>query len=163
MILPSQLAEAALKTNAQTQSFFKKLRKQKPASLDVTVQFIHDQVFEKVDCLQCANCCKTTSPIFYQKDIERAAKVLKLAPKLFIEKYLHLDEDKDYVLNSSPCAFLNPDNYCSIYRERPTACKEYPHTNRKRFFQLLDLTLKNTTICPAAFEIVERLKVANFK
>ena len=71
---------------------------------------------------------------------------------------MHLDADKDYVLNSAPCPFLDSENYCQIYADRPNACREYPHTDRKRFFQITDLTLKNTFICPAAFEIVERLK-----
>ena len=163
MNTPAQLSEAATKVHTQTLTFFKKIRKQKPSNLDVTVQSIHDQIFENVDCLQCANCCKTTSPIFYQRDIERAAKALRITPKVFIDKYLHIDGDLDYVLNISPCPFLNSDNYCAIYADRPVACREYPHTNRKRFIQLLDLTLKNTHICPAVFEIVEKLKLARLK
>ena len=83
---------------------------------------------------------------------------MRLKPAQFIEQYLHLDEDNDYVLNAAPCPFLLADNYCSVYEDRPTACREYPHTNRKRFYQLLDLTLKNTLICPAAYEIVEEMK-----
>jgi uncharacterized protein len=118
----------------------------------------HEQAFEEVDCLSCANCCKTTSPIFYQKDIERLAKHLKMRPTAFIEKYLHIDEDNDYVLNVAPCPFLDSENYCTVYEARPTACREYPHTDRKRFYQLLDLTLKNTFICPAAYKVMEGLK-----
>ena len=30
--------------------------------------------FKKTDCLDCGNCCKTTSPIFTDKDIERISK-----------------------------------------------------------------------------------------
>jgi Fe-S-cluster containining protein len=81
-----------------------------------------------------------------------------MRPSDFIQKYLHMDEDNDFVLNIAPCPFLDAENYCLIYEDRPTACREYPHTNRKRFYQLLDLTIKNTFICPAAFEIVEGMK-----
>ena len=111
-----------------------------------------------MDCLQCANCCKTTGPLFTNADIERIAKHLRLKPLVFIEKYLRLDEDKDYVLQQVPCSFLRPDNYCSIYEVRPKACREFPHTNRKKFQQISHLTLKNVAICPAAFNIVEAMK-----
>jgi uncharacterized protein len=158
MVNPEELKLLALKAEPSTRKLFSKLKKTKPKNLDDQMSDLHDEVFDELDCLQCANCCKTTSPIFYQRDIERAAAYLKIRPADFIEKYLHVDEDKDYVLNVAPCPFLGNDNYCSIYEARPAACREYPHTNRKRFYQILDLTLKNTSICPAAYKIVERLK-----
>jgi uncharacterized protein len=136
---------------------FARLKKTKPKNLDDTVQSLHDEAFEEIDCLKCANCCKTTSPIFYMKDIERAAKHLRMKPQDFIEKYLRIDEDNDYVLKSAPCPFLDQENYCLVYESRPAACREYPHTNRKRFYQLLDLTLKNAAICPAAAKVTEGL------
>lgn len=153
-----KLKESAAKAEASNKKLFAKLKRTKPKDLDQTMQRLHDDTFEELDCLTCANCCKTTSPIFYQKDIERVSKHLKLKPSEFIDKYLHIDEDKDYVLNVAPCPFLDGDNYCSVYEHRPTACREYPHTNRKRFYQILDLTLKNTAVCPAVFRIVEKLK-----
>lgn len=152
------LPERAKKAAPDTKKRFGQWKKQPPRELDVQVQAIHDDVFEHTDCLTCANCCKTTSPIFYERDIDRMAKALRLKPGQFIAQYLHKDEDDDYVLNMAPCPFLNADNTCQMYAYRPTACREYPHTDRKRFHQILDLTLKNTFICPAAFAIVERLK-----
>lgn len=150
-----QLAKDARKANKQ---FFGKLAQRKPKNLDDTVAGLHEAVFREIDCLQCANCCKTTSPIFRDIDIGRISRHLGLRPAAFVEQYLHLDEDGDYVLHLAPCPFLGPDNYCSIYEVRPRACREYPHTDRKNFHQILDLTLKNTAICPAAFEVVKRLR-----
>lgn len=138
--------------------FFDKLKRLKYKNLDDYFQEAHEEVFEKTDCLTCANCCKTTSPIFYNRDIERLAKYFKIKPGDFIEKYLKIDEDKDYVFRDAPCPFLNSDNFCSVYEERPNACREYPHTDRKRITQLLDLTYKNAFVCPAVFEITEKLK-----
>lgn len=123
---------------------------------------IHEEVFDKIDCLTCANCCKTTGPLFTQKDIERLSNLFRIKPSQFIEKYLRIDEDNDYVLQSVPCPFLGADNYCSVYEHRPKACREYPHTDRKKFYQINHLTLKNTLICPAAYEVVERM-MKNFK
>ncbi|MBX9850502.1 MAG: YkgJ family cysteine cluster protein [Cytophagaceae bacterium] len=158
MVDPRNLKPLAAKAEPSTRKLFAKLKKTKPKNLDEVMSDLHHEAFANIDCLECANCCKTTSPIFYQKDIERLAHHFKIRPSEFIEKYLHIDEDKDYVLNAAPCPFLGADNYCSVYDARPTACREYPHTDRKRFYQILDLTLKNTAVCPAAYEIVERLK-----
>lgn len=157
MILPEDLPKAAKFAEAANKKLAAKLKKLKPANLDDVVIELHEEAFDKIDCLKCANCCKTTSPIFQQGDIERIAKALKMKTSAFIEKYLHIDSDGDYVLNIAPCPFLDTENYCLIYQHRPTACREYPHTNRKRFYQLLDLTIENTKICPAAYKIMEEL------
>jgi len=153
-----ELQQKAKKAETINKKFFEKLKRKKPKDLDDNFQREHEEVFENVDCLKCGNCCKTTSPIFYQKDIERAAKGLRMKASQFIEKYLHVDEDDDFVLNSTPCAFLDSENYCLIYEDRPNACREYPHTNRKRVHQVLDITLRNTAVCPAVYQIVEKLK-----
>lgn len=118
----------------------------------------HEEIFEEVDCLKCANCCKTTSPIFRDVDIDRISSHLGIRPSELTEKHLHIDEDGDWVLNSSPCLFLDADNYCKIYDVRPKACREYPHTDRKNMTQILDLTYRNTLVCPAVAEITERIK-----
>lgn len=150
--------QKAQKQQAENKKFYNRLKSKKPKNLDDVVHKLHHQVFEEINCLKCANCCKTTSPIFTQKDIERIAKRLKMRPSDFIANYLHIDEDNHYVLNQAPCIFLDNENYCTIYNDRPTACKEYPHTNRVRFYQVADLTYNNTFICPAVSRITEKLK-----
>ncbi|MGY6742402.1 MAG: YkgJ family cysteine cluster protein [Cecembia sp.] len=132
-----------------------KLRKLKGKVLDEAFSSAHVEKFKNIDCLQCANCCKTTSPIFIKTDIERLARVFKMKPSEFLDTYLHLDEDGDYVLNTSPCPFLNEDNTCLVYEDRPKACREYPHTNRKNMHGILNLTLQNSLVCPAVFEIFQ--------
>jgi Fe-S-cluster containining protein len=134
-----------------------RLKKKKPKFIDELFEDLHDKAFKKIDCLTCANCCKTTSPIFRDVDIKRIAKRFRINEMQFISTYLRMDEDRDYVLKKSPCAFLGADNKCDIYEDRPLACREYPHTNRKNMFQILDLTLKNTEICPAVAQIVEQI------
>jgi Fe-S-cluster containining protein len=142
----------------ENKKFLSSLKKKDSRKVDEAFHAKHEEVFEEIDCLTCANCCKTTSPIFYQNDIERVAKAVKMKPGDFIEKYLRVDEDKDYVLKSSPCPFLDSENYCKVYEDRPKACREYPHTDRKKMVQITELTFKNTLVCPAVFEMVERLK-----
>jgi uncharacterized protein len=142
----------------ENRKFLSWLKKKDSRKVDDLFHSTHDEVFQEINCLDCANCCKTTSPIFYQNDIERLAKGLRIKPGDFVEKYLRVDEDKDYVLKSSPCPFLDADNYCSVYDDRPKACREYPHTDRKKMVQITELTFKNTKVCPAVFEMVERIK-----
>lgn len=140
------------------QQLLKSLKRHDERRLDDVFHQAHEEVFEKMDCLECANCCKTTSPIFYQNDIERLARGLRMKPGDFITRYLRVDEDKDFVLQSSPCPFLGQDNYCSVYEHRPKACREYPHTDRKKVIQILDLTYKNSMVCPAVLQMLDKVK-----
>lgn len=133
------------------------IKKKPPKNLDYLVQDTHEEVFEEVNCLECANCCKTTGPLYTEKDIDRIAKHLRMKPADFEQKFLRVDEDKDKVLQNLPCFFLNKDNTCSIYEVRPKACREYPHTDRKKIYQINHLTIKNTLICPAAYIFVEKM------
>ncbi len=154
------LKSLAKTREAETTKYFNKLKRRKPAALDSTVAGIHEEVFAQTNCLNCANCCKTTGPLFTQRDMDRIAKHLGIKTGEFIQRYLYMDEDGDFVLKQVPCEFLGADNMCSIYEVRPQACRQYPHTDHTNFYQILDITLKNTFICPAAYEVVERLKKA---
>ncbi len=147
----------AKKNYPKNKEFLKKLKRQKPKDLDARFHTQHEAVFQEIDCLDCANCCKTTSPLFIMADIERLARYLKMKPQAFIATYLKIDEDGDYVLQSAPCPFLGEDNKCFVYENRPKACREYPHTNRKRMYQIMDITLKNTLICPAVATVIDRI------
>jgi uncharacterized protein len=148
----------ALKNARENKQFLLALKRKPIRKLDTVFHQLHEEVFGRIDCLQCANCCKTTSPIFYDKDIDRLARRLRMKSIKFIETYLKVDEDGDYVLQKSPCVFLSEDNYCQVYEDRPTACREYPHTDRKRMEQILDITYHNTLVCPAVAEIIDSLK-----
>ncbi len=142
----------------ENQKFLQSLKKRKPKNLDSLFHTTHEEVFQHTDCLTCANCCKTTSPIFKKRDIQRIAKHFRMKPNDFIDQYLKMDDDDDYVLTSSPCPFLGTDNYCDIYDVRPDACAEFPHTDRRKMNQILSLTYENTMVCPAVLEIVEKMK-----
>jgi hypothetical protein len=157
-----EIKNLAEKTNVANKRFFKKLKLKIPSNLDQTMQKLHEKVFEEIDCLKCANCCKILGPKLTDKDIERLSRYLKIKPSDFFENYLRIDEDNDYVFKVMPCPFLLTENYCSVYKVRPKACKEYPHTDRKKFYQLFDLTLKNSYTCPAVYLIIEKLKSLKF-
>lgn len=136
----------------------KKLRKKVPNDLDQTVHDLHDKAFASFNCLDCANCCKTIGPKLISKDIERLARHLRIKPSAFMEQYVSVDEDGDFVFREHPCPFLSAGNYCTVYENRPKACREYPHTDRKKFFQILPLSEKNRETCPVVFDIFDMLK-----
>lgn len=155
---PEELPKLAKETYAETKKYFQKLKKRQQKRLDPLMQGLHEEEFEKTDCLSCGNCCKTSSPIVTEKDIQRISKYLKMKEFDFMKHYLKRDSDDFYVMQTVPCPFLDEDNSCFIYQVRPKACREYPHTNRRKFIQITDLTLKNIQICPATYNIIENLK-----
>jgi Fe-S-cluster containining protein len=120
---------------------------------------LHEEAFSKIDCLSCANCCKNYSPRFKTPDIKRIAKRLRIKEGELVAQYLRLDEEGDYVVKQSPCPFLGDDNMCSIYEDRPGDCRRYPYTDEDVFLKQVSLTLKNVIVCPAAFEVMQKLIV----
>ena len=118
---------------------------------------LHDEAFNKIDCLDCAACCKNYSPRFKTPDIKRISKHLKMKEGEFIDQYLYIDSDGDYVLKSKPCPFLGDDNFCSIYEARPSDCSRFPYTDEDVILKRQSITLKNATFCPITYFVLEKL------
>ena len=143
----------ATKAEANFKQYHKKNLKQLK-KMDCEIHQLHDTYTEKIDCLQCGNCCKTLGPRITDNDIRKMAKALNMSPSQVLDTYLRIDEDGDYVFKEMPCPFLMPDNYCIIYENRPKACREYPHTDRRKFYQVYKLSIKNAYTCPIAYEVL---------
>ena len=142
----------------QEQKKFKQFLSKKPDRKSINqLADLHEEAFDKIDCLDCANCCKNHSPRFKTPDIKRIAKYLGMKEGELVNQYLYLDSDNDYVLKSSPCTFLNEDNTCQIYEVRPSDCARYPYTDEDVFLKRKNITLKNTTVCPAAYYVLNKL------
>lgn len=119
----------------------------------------HNLVFQKLNCLDCANCCRNYSPIIEQDDIPKLLKALGISFAELFANYLEMDADGDFVFKMKPCPMLNlENNECSIYENRPKACAEYPHTDMKNIKSHLDLVETNALICPAVDKILERIE-----
>lgn len=162
------MPEELLKNWEKKSSERQKLYKQFLARVDKNkaireLPAIHEEAFTQVDCLTCANCCKNYSPRFKTPDIKRISKSLSLKESVFIEKFLKIDDEGDYVLQSKPCPFLGSDNHCSIYEDRPSDCRRFPYTDEDVFVKRQQLTLKNTSFCPAAYFVIEKLMEASKK
>jgi Fe-S-cluster containining protein len=146
------------KQYAENKQFLKRLAKKSNREIDALAGDLHEEAFNRIDCIQCANCCKTISPIFKTTDIKRISAHLGMKEAAFINKYLTIDEDDDFVVNALPCPFLGPGNLCSIYEVRPRDCADYPHSQKPGFAGRAALHAKNTVSCPAVFYIVEQMK-----
>lgn len=147
------LEALATKAEADFKQYHKKNLKQLK-KMDCEIHQLHDTYTEKIDCLQCGNCCRILGPRITDNDIRKMAKGLNISPSQVLDTYLRIDEDGDYVFIKMPCPFLMPDNYCIIYENRPKACREYPHTDRKKFYQVYKLSIKNAYTCPIAYEVL---------
>ncbi|GAA4324219.1 YkgJ family cysteine cluster protein [Flaviaesturariibacter amylovorans] len=118
---------------------------------------LHEEAFAANDCLQCAACCKNYSPRFKTPDVKRISKHLRMKESVFIDTYLHVDNEGDFVVKSSPCPFLGADNCCSIYDVRPSDCARFPYTDEDVLLKRPQLTLKNATFCPIVFSVLDKL------
>jgi Fe-S-cluster containining protein len=142
----------------ETNRFIRKLKQHKGKRLDAFAEEVHEEVFSKLSCLDCANCCTSIPPIVNRTDTARIAKHLGMKVSEFQQKYLTVDEDGDTVMNQTPCPFLQEDHHCMIYEVRPKACRKYPHTDAQQFSAEMKLHAQNAFYCPAVFHILEAMK-----
>ena len=146
------------KKSGERQNIYKQFL-QRAKKNDVLKQLpdLHEEAFSRIDCLQCANCCKNYSPRFKTPDIKRISKHLRMRESDFIETYLKVDEEGDFVAKTLPCPFLGADNYCSIYEQRPSDCHRFPYTDEDVLLKRQPLTLKNSSFCPIVYFVLEKL------
>jgi uncharacterized protein len=154
---PTHLKQLAKGCQSNNRKHIEKLKLYNNRKVDEFFNELHEKYFNEIDCLQCANCCRTLGPRLINKDIERIAKYLGMKSSIFIDKYLLTDEDHDFVYKSMPCPFLQADNCCSVYDFRPKACREYPHTDQNKILGIIPICLRNTSICPVVFLIINEL------
>ncbi len=153
-MLYTEFVKEAKENQGKYRNFLKKANKNKVLE---KLPALHEEAFSKIDCLECANCCRNYSPRFKMPDIKRISKLFRMKESQFIDTYLNLDSDGDYVVKSSPCPFLGDDNKCSIYEDRPRDCARYPYTDEDVLIKQPKLTLVNATICPAMHYVMEKL------
>ncbi|MFM7079559.1 MAG: YkgJ family cysteine cluster protein [Bacteroidota bacterium] len=157
-ISTDELNKNAHKIERDSRKFFDRTLKFNKKAIDHELVELHDQVFEKMDCLTCANCCKTISPVFKDRDISRLADHFGVRPGMVVEKYLRLDDDGEYVPQTIPCPFIGEGNRCTVYDQRPHACRSYPHTDSLPLSKSTSLVVKNSAVCPAVYEMVKILE-----
>lgn len=142
----------------ETKKLFKTLKKIKSQELDQLFETGHFRFSEEINCLDCANCCRGTGPLMKDRDINRLSKTLRMKPGRFIDTYLLRDEEGDLIFRELPCPFIDSNNLCIVYEDRPAACRDYPHTDRHNIKKYLKPTLENYRICPIVYLTIEEIK-----
>lgn len=140
--------------------FLGKVEKQPPRGLDKLAAELDKAIWPELDCLTCANCCKTMSPTFTPKDIKRISAHLGMTPEAFKEKWLYYDKkDGDWMNRKQPCQFLDlTTNKCSIYEVRPADCAGFPHLSKKKMVDYIHVHQQNVQYCPATYKFVEKMQ-----
>jgi Fe-S-cluster containining protein len=138
--------------------FLNKTEKTPPPGIDKLTPGVEQQVWAEIDCLTCANCCKTMTPTFTVRDIKRISKHFNETPEFFIKTRLRKDRNKDLINKTEPCPLLNlSDNKCSIYEIRPVDCSGFPHLSKRKWSDYAHVHKQNLDYCPATFKMVEKL------
>ena len=137
--------------------FLTRTEKNPPKGIDRLTPIIDKEVWEEVDCLSCANCCKVMTPTFTEKDIIRISAHFDKTPAAFKKQWLK-KQNKEFVNKSQPCQFLNlTDNKCSIYEIRPVDCSGFPHLTKRTWPEYAHVHKQNIDYCPATFKMVEKM------
>ncbi len=131
--------------------------------LDDLVIELNEIIAPQIDCTKCGNCCQTLMINVTNEECATVSKALQLNEIDFKEKYIETSQEGDLIINSIPCTFLN-EKKCTIYNNRFTECREFPHLHKKGFQQRLFGTLMHYGRCPIIYNIIEQLKEdLNFK
>lgn len=153
-------AEELLNENFRFRNFLKHQAHLSSRQIDDRVSRIEKEVWKKIDCRSCANCCRHVSPTLSEEDIDRLAERLDTTREQIITTYLDeapSNAESPWIMRTRPCPFLK-DNLCSVYEHRPTNCRDYPYLNKPDLiFRTLSM-INRTAECPAVFEVWEKLK-----
>ncbi len=148
-------------TRSRLRRFLTGLEKDPPRNLDKLTARAESEVWGEVDCLSCANCCKTMTPTFTPADIKRIAAHLNMTQDEFKAKWLYKERggNRDWLNKKQPCQFLNlEDNKCSIYEVRPLDCSGFPHLPKRKMVDYMHVHKQNLEYCPATYKMVEKIK-----
>lgn len=138
--------------------FLTKLAKNVPHDADRITARIEKEVWNEVDCLSCANCCKQMSPTYTAEDIKRIAAYENMEVEAFKKKWLYKDRTGDWLNKSTPCQFLDlASNKCRIYDVRPQDCMGFPHLSKKKLKNYIHVHKQNIEFCPATYKLVEKM------
>jgi Fe-S-cluster containining protein len=128
------------------------------AELDAVVKETTDEVWQQIDCTTCAHCCRTLQIVVDAQDIRKLAARLGIKPSQFSRRYVQTAADGTKHLISTPCAFLGDDNRCTVYEDRPRACRDFPYLYEPGFRHRTLAMIENTGVCPIVFNVWQALQ-----
>jgi hypothetical protein len=151
------LAATALQKEEENNQFLASLQHANGVVLDALVHSINARVSKAIDCTECGNCCRTLIVNVTEAELNNLAQHLHITPQAAAEKYIEKSEAGKCYISTMPCHFLE-GNKCSIYNQRFTDCREFPHLHKSGFKERLSGTLMHYGSCPIIYNVVEELK-----
>ena len=138
--------------------FLTRLENHQPKGLKELTTRLEKEVWREVDCLSCANCCKTMTPTYTLKDVKRISAHLGMKTEDFKKQWLRKERGtSDWLNKSTPCQFLDmKTNQCGIYEVRPADCAGFPHLPKK-MKDYGHVHKQNIECCPATYKMVEKM------
>lgn len=80
-------------------------------------------------CEMCGKCCHQPFITVRDEEVESVAQVAGTDAVSFMFQYLTRDNEEGKWLfrHTNPCAFIDDDNRCRIWKGRPEICNEFPY------------------------------------
>jgi len=146
------------KRRKELKKFLRGFERRKVRGVDALAKKMNREAFTAIDCLKCANCCRTMAPTFRKVEVARIATHMGMSYDEYFKKFLFVDKDGDIINKKTPCQHLGSDNKCSIYDIRPSDCSGFPHTHKREFKEFIPEThIQNIDLCPATYFVVEKM------
>jgi Fe-S-cluster containining protein len=149
-------AEAELKEE-ENRHFLQSLKKYDSTELDGMAHAVNTEVSTAVDCTACGNCCKTLVINVTTDEVDGLAAYFNEPRDTVKEKYIEESQGGNFFINVMPCHFLK-DKKCTIYENRFTECRDFPHLHKPGFKARLAGTLNYYGMCPIIYNVVEEMK-----
>ncbi|CAN5766113.1 YkgJ family cysteine cluster protein [soil metagenome] len=150
----NELALTREKENNNFRSFIKELDTDET---DKVVHDINDRISSEIDCTQCGNCCKSLMINVTGEETIALAAHLQMDVAQVKEKYIEESLGGVMIINTIPCHFLK-DKCCTIYENRFTECRNFPHLDKPNLSNRLGNTMMYYGMCPIIFNVIETLK-----
>lgn len=133
------------------------LKQQNSEQVDLIVHQLNESITPQIDCTQCGNCCKSLMINVTPDETAALALHLKMEVAVVKEKFIEISEQGKMIINTIPCHFLGGTR-CTIYENRFTECREFPHLHNNNFTVRLFGIMMYYAMCPIIFNVVETLK-----
>lgn len=83
---------------------------------------------ENFPCEMCGKCCHQPNIVVLPEEIDRISSAAGIPLYDFLRDYLVKSDDGRFLFKkTNPCAFLGKDKRCTIWKNRPQICDDFPY------------------------------------
>ncbi|HKM09933.1 MAG TPA: YkgJ family cysteine cluster protein [Candidatus Methanomethylophilaceae archaeon] len=89
---------------------------------------ICEYMHNEFPCEECGKCCYQDLITILPEEVDRVSSAAKIPLGKFMSSYAGIASDgRIMLLQTNPCAFLGKDNGCTIWKDRPQICDDFPY------------------------------------